>query len=81
MRLEKVLPKIINEDQVGFIKSRSSADNLRRLLHLMWINHKQEAPIAAFSLDTMKSFDRVEWGYLIYILNRLSALAKDLSNG
>ena len=68
MRLEKVLPKIINEDQVGFIKGRSSADNLRRLLHLMWINHKKEAPIAAFSLDAMKAFDRVEWGYLIYTL-------------
>lgn len=35
-RLEKVLPSIIPMDQVGFVKGRSSSDNMRRLMHLMW---------------------------------------------
>ena len=35
-RLEGCLPKRIHPDQVGFIKNRTSSDNLRRLLHLMW---------------------------------------------
>ena len=37
IRLETVLPYIIHSDQVGFLKGRSSTDNLRRLLHLMWL--------------------------------------------
>lgn len=68
MRLENVLTTVINEDQVGFVKGRSSADNLRRLLHLMWISREESVPVAAFSLDAMKVFDRVEWGYLTYVL-------------
>lgn len=35
LRLEKILPDIIHGDQVGFIKKRSSADNMRRLKHLI----------------------------------------------
>lgn len=68
MRLEKVLTTVINEDQVGFVKGRSSADNRRRLLHLMWISREESVPVAAFSLAAMKVFDRVEWGYLTYAL-------------
>lgn len=45
-----------------------SADNLRRLLHLMWMNRENDVPVAAFSLDAMKAFDRVEWRYLMYTL-------------
>ena len=64
LRLETVLPYIIHTDQVGFIKGRSSTDNLRRLLHLMWLNSSNTAPVAAISLDAEKAFDRVEWGFL-----------------
>lgn len=60
MRLEKGLPQINNDDQVGFIKGRSSADNLRHLLHLMWFSSKEEVSLAAFSLHAMKAFDMVE---------------------
>jgi len=63
-RLEKVLPSIIYKDQVGFIKGRSSADNMRKLIHLMWLNSSENTPIAAISLDAEKAFDRVEWGFL-----------------
>lgn len=59
-RLEKVLPGIIHKDQVGFIKGRSSADNMRRLIHLMWLNASENTPITAVSLDANKAFDRVE---------------------
>lgn len=66
--LENILPNIIHTDQVGFVKGRTSSDNFRRLLHLMWFCRKQDIPAAAFSLDAEKAFDQVEWGFLIYIL-------------
>lgn len=68
MRLENILPGIIHEDQVGFVKGRSSSDNLRRLLHLMFKSHQENTPVAAFSLDAEKAFDRVEWGFLLRVL-------------
>ena len=68
MRLENILPDIIHEDQVGFVKGRSSSDNLRRLLHLMWKSRQENTPVAAFFLDAEKAFNRVEWGFLIHVL-------------
>ena len=68
MQLENVIPCIVDPDQVGFVKGRSSSDNLRRPLHLMWQNRETDEPIAAFSLDAEKAFDRVEWRFLIHVL-------------
>lgn len=74
-RLEIVLPQIIHKDQVGFIKNRSASDNMRRLLHLLWMNRNNVNPVLAISLDAQKAFDRVEWSFLF------TALAKFGLNG
>lgn len=68
MRQESVLAHLIYSDQVGFIKGRSSSDNVKRLLHLIQLNRDESTPIAAFSLDAQKAFDRVEWGFLWHTL-------------
>ncbi len=60
-RLEEVVPLLIHQDQVGFMRGRSSADNMRRLLHIMWKTRNQDTPTVAFSLDAEKAFDRVEF--------------------
>lgn len=51
LRLDVVVHKIIHKDQVGFIKHRSSSDNMRRLLHLIWMNRTNPHPVSAKSLD------------------------------
>ena len=68
-RLEKALPNIIHTDQVGFMKNRSSTDNMRRLLHLIWLNRTGKDPVVALSLDAEKAFDRVQWDILFAALS------------
>ena len=48
MRLANILPDIKHPDQVGFISGRSSSDNHRRLLPLMWLHTEDDTLIAAF---------------------------------
>lgn len=68
-RLEKALPSVIHNDQVGFMKNRSSTDNMRRLLHLIWLNRTEKDPVLALSLDAAKAFNRVQWEFLFAALS------------
>lgn len=70
VRLEKVIPSIINLDQVGFISGRKAAQNMRRLYHIMTEAKSLYHPAVAISLDAEKAFDRIEWSYLLYILSK-----------
>ncbi len=67
LRLERVLPSLIHMDQTGFIKNRSSFDNIRRLMNIIYSAKQMDSPVIALSLDAEKAFDRVEWPYLIAI--------------
>uniref|UniRef100_A0A669DHM2 Reverse transcriptase domain-containing protein n=1 Tax=Oreochromis niloticus TaxID=8128 RepID=A0A669DHM2_ORENI len=66
-RLNRVITSLVHVDQVGFISSRSSVDNIRRLIDIMWAV-QDGSPIAAILLDAEKAFDRVEWRYLFATL-------------
>lgn len=63
-----MLPNLVHIDQVGFVKNRCSADNLRRILHIMWKSRNNIDPIVAFSLDAEKAFDKVELAFLFHTL-------------
>lgn len=68
-RTEPLIGKLINEDQTGFIKGRQASDNVRRLFHVLTILETCHNPVALFSLDAEKTFDRLEWRYLWVVLN------------
>lgn len=69
-RLEKFLPKLIHNDQTGFIRQRQTQDNIRRTLHIM--DHIRENKIKAIviSVDAEKAFDSVSWNFLYRVLHR-----------
>lgn len=68
LRLERVLPSLISEDQTGLIKNRQLSSNIRRLLNVLYDPTPSKGTEVLISLDAEKAFDRVEWDYLLYIL-------------
>ncbi len=70
LRLEQVLPSLINMDQTGYIKNRSSFDNIRRLMSIIYLAKQMDSPVISLSLDAEKAFDRVEWPYLLAVLHK-----------
>lgn len=65
-RLESVLPKVISEDQTGFIKGRYSFTNIHRFANVIYSPGPSSTPEDVISLDVEKAFDRVECKILIY---------------
>lgn len=63
-RLAKVIHKIVHKDQSGFIPSRSTALNIRRLFLNLQLPVDNQSNRVILTLDTAKAFDRVEWPYL-----------------
>ena len=62
--LEKVLPKIINPDQTGYVKGRYIGENIRLIQDLMFYLEKENSPGIALFVDFRKAFDTIEWNYL-----------------
>lgn len=71
-RLEKVVPKIINTDQTGFIKNRQGADNVRRLFHIIEHTKKHDHPAVIVSMDAEKAFDRIEPNFLLETMRAMN---------
>uniref|UniRef100_A0A3B1IPQ1 Reverse transcriptase domain-containing protein n=1 Tax=Astyanax mexicanus TaxID=7994 RepID=A0A3B1IPQ1_ASTMX len=69
-RMESWLPSIISPDQTGFIKDRHAFSNIRRALNVIYSPPTQDGPEVILSMDAEKAFDRVEWGYLFYTLEK-----------
>jgi len=59
-RLERVLPKIINPDQIGYIKNRYIGENVRLISEIMMHTEENNMPRITFSIDFRKAFDITE---------------------
>ena len=67
-RLERVLDKIIHQDQTGFMRGRQLYSNLRRAFNIMYLPNGDIVPEVIISLDAHKAFDRIEHSYLMKAL-------------
>ncbi len=71
-RLNKVIPKLIKEDQKAYIKNRYIGDNARLMEDIIYECETNEIPGAMISIDQSKAFDRVEWEWLEKVMGRFN---------
>ncbi|CAN1293028.1 LINE-1 retrotransposable element ORF2 protein [Linum perenne] len=69
LRLQLVLPDIINDSQSGFVKNQKIVDNILLAQELVRSYNRQGiSPRCTVKVDLMKAFDSVHWGYLFNML-------------
>ena len=67
-RIKTVLPKLISEDQTGFISGRYIGDNLRLIYDLIHYLDEERLPGLLITLDFEKAFDSINWSFLNKVL-------------
>ena len=68
IRLQKVIPSIINYDQVGYIKDRYIGENVRIIFDLLKYCDINEIEAFLIQVDFEKAFDSIEWPFLFKCL-------------
>ena len=63
-RLRKVIPRIINHDQTGFLKNRFIGENIRLLDSIINYTDTEQIPVLLLFVDFEKAFDSVEWSFM-----------------
>ena len=63
-RLRKVIPRIINHDQTGFLKNRFIGENIRLLDSIINYTDTEQIPGLLLFVDFEKAFDSVEWSFI-----------------
>ena len=71
-RLQTVVTSIVSLDQTGFIKDRSSAENIRLVQDLIDYYQGVKAPGIIMFLDFEKAYDNVSHNFLFYLLKKLN---------
>ena len=63
-RIRKVLTKIINNDQTGFLKGRFIGENIRLIDSIIDYTNAEKIPGLLLFVDFEKAFDSIEWSFI-----------------
>ena len=69
-RVKKVLPSIIHYNQTGYVKDRFIGEAIRSIFDIIDFTAKENIPRLLLFIDFQKSFDSVEWEFLIGSLKK-----------
>ena len=64
LRLEKVLPFVINEDQYAYVKNRTIFDAVWSIDDIMEYTRINQVPGLMVAIDFEKAFDSLSWNFL-----------------
>ena len=63
-RMKRILPKIIHNNQSGYIPGRNIAENIRSILDIMDYTKAKNIPGLLLFIDFEKAFDSLDWVFL-----------------
>lgn len=63
-RIQSILPKLVNNDQTGFIKGRFIGENIRLIDSVINYTANKNIPGLILLLDFEKAFDTLEWPFI-----------------
>jgi hypothetical protein len=67
-RLKRVLEKLIDLDQTGFITGRYIGDNIRLIYDMLQFTEENDIPGLLLLIDFEKAFDSISWEFLLSVL-------------
>ena len=67
-RIKRVIPKLINNDQTGFLKGRFIGENIRLIDSVINYASDQRIPGLLLFIDFEKAFDSLEWAFVDHTL-------------
>ena len=72
LRLQQVLPFVLNKDQTCSVPGRSIFENLMLVRDSIDYCNEKSLPLALVKIDQEKAFDRVNWSFLEKVLVRMN---------
>lgn len=72
LRLQPILPHLIDQSQAVFVKGRSISDNILLMQELVRNYHRNALPKrSAVNIDLMKAYDSVDWEFLFDVMHAM----------
>ena len=71
-RFINYLPKLVHHNQVGYIKNRNIADNIRAIEDLLYQTEALNIPGLIICVDFRKAFDSIDWTFLELTLEKFN---------
>jgi exonuclease III len=71
-RLQRVIHKLISEDQTAYIKGRFIGNNARLICDILDFSDTRNIPGALICLDFEKAFDSVNWDFIFCTLEKFN---------
>ena len=68
-RKQKFLPRLIDNDQTGFLKNRLIGENIRLVDSVINYANIEQIPGLLLFIDFKKAFDSLEWSFIEKTLN------------
>ena len=72
LRIERLLPFLIHEDQTGFVKQRYIGTNIRRIYDTIDYYDKKKKPGLLMFLDFKKAYDSIEHSFILKVLETVN---------